>query len=124
MLHGIQQYIQQIKMVFILLIPRIFTINSLLSIGVPDYIDYGLVNATNVSDEQIANITNFGNTRINLTLEGYAINRSDGLAMNCSLGVTKNISIMHEKYNLTSSNAGTLIWMNSKTYIQISQILQ
>ena len=83
-------------------------INSLLAIGLPDSIDYGLVNATNVSNEQIANITNFGNVRINLSLQGYAYNISDGWAMNCTLGTTQNISVYYEKFNLTSSNTSVL----------------
>jgi hypothetical protein len=83
-------------------------VNALLAIGLPDAIDYGTVNATNVSSEQIANVTNYGNQLLNLTLEGYAVNRSDRWAMNCSLGTLKNISIYYEKYNLTGSVAGDL----------------
>jgi len=84
------------------------TINRLISIGLPDQIDYGLVNATNVSSERVANVTNFGNARINLSLQGYAVNITDGLAMNCSLGAVKNISVGYEKYNLSVSNTSIL----------------
>jgi hypothetical protein len=83
-------------------------INKLIAIGLPSQIDYGTVNATNVSDEKIANVTNFGNTGINLSLEGYAVTEGDGWAMNCSLGVVQNISINYEKYNLTSTNTSIL----------------
>jgi hypothetical protein len=83
-------------------------VNTLLSFDVPTLIDYGTVNATLVSDEVIVNVTNFGNVISNLTLEGFALNRSDGLAMNCSLGATKNISVYYEKYNLTASNNSIL----------------
>jgi hypothetical protein len=79
-------------------------INTLLALGVPDEINYGLVNATNVSDEKEVNVTNYGNVKINLSLEGYAVTQGDGWAMNCSLGNPGNISIGYEKYNLTSSN--------------------
>jgi hypothetical protein len=67
------------------------------------------VNTTRVSLQQIANVTNFGNTLLNLTLYGYAVTPADNLSMNCTLGSVKNISIYYEKYNLTSSNASTSI---------------
>ena len=84
------------------------TINTLLALALPDSIDYGTVNATEVSLEQIANVTNMGNVMMNLSLSGYAVSEGDGLAMNCTLGSIKNISIDYEKYNLTASNPGEL----------------
>lgn len=83
-------------------------INSLLAIGAPDSIDYGLVNATQVSPQQSINITNFGNVVLNLSLSGYAVAPGDNLSMNCTQGAIKNISIGYEKYNLTASNTSTL----------------
>jgi len=83
-------------------------IQTLLAIGLPSTINYGTVNATFVSDENITNVTNFGNVKINLSLSGYAFEEGDGLAMNCTLGAIKNISIYYEKYNLTASNPGQL----------------
>ena len=87
---------------------NVTTMNELLAIGLPDVIDYGTVNATYVSEEQIANVTNFGNVQINLSLEGYARTQGDGLAMNCTLGNIGEINITYERYNLTESNAGAL----------------
>ncbi|RMD67988.1 hypothetical protein D6817_00030 [Candidatus Pacearchaeota archaeon] len=84
------------------------TINTLLALGLPDSIDYGVVNATFVSDERLANVTNFGNVMFNLSLTGYAVTSGDGYAMNCSLGSVQNISIEYEKYNVTASNPGSL----------------
>lgn len=84
------------------------TINTLLALGLPDSIDYGIVNSTYISDERIINITNFGNVLTNFSVSGYAVNPGDGLAMNCSLGAVKNISVYYEKYNLTSSNDSIL----------------
>ncbi len=86
----------------------LITINTLLAVGLPDSIDYGEVNATFVSSEQLANVTNFGNVFLNLSLEGYAVTQGDGLAMNCTLGAIKNISVNYEKYNLTISNSSAL----------------
>ena len=50
------------------------TVTQLLSMILPTSINYGLVNATYVSDEQIANVTNVGNVQVNLSLKGYATN--------------------------------------------------
>ena len=80
------------------------TVNELIGLEVPNSINYGIVNSTYVSEERIANVSNAGNVRINLSLSGYGRIVGDGLAMNCSLGSIPNISIMYEKYNLTSSN--------------------
>jgi hypothetical protein len=79
---------------------------DLLAIGLPDSINYGTVNATYVSLEQIANVSNAGNVELNLSLSGYAQTEGDGLAMNCSLGRVGNIPLDYEKYNLTSTTAG------------------
>jgi hypothetical protein len=80
-------------------------VNTLLSVGVPDSIDYSTVDAKKVSEETELNITNYGNVIINLSLTGYGLAEGDGLAMGCDIG---NISIEHQKYNLTESNPGEL----------------
>jgi len=84
------------------------SVAELLAISLPTDINYGTVNSTYVSNENITNVTNVGNVKINLSSSGYAFNESDGLAMNCTLGSIKNISIYYEKFNLTTSTAGTL----------------
>jgi hypothetical protein len=84
------------------------TVSTLLALGLPDFIYYGTVNATEVSDENITNVINYGNVKINLSLSGYGFKANDNNAMNCSLGTNKNITINHEKYNLTVSNPGVL----------------
>jgi len=96
-------------------------IQQLLALGLPDTINYGTVNATYVSNENITNVTNYGNVIINLSLSGYAISPGDGLAMNCTVGSIKNISIEHEKYNLTASNPGPLtLAQTSPLYINLT----
>jgi hypothetical protein len=82
--------------------------SSLLAVEVPELLDYGVVNATSVSDEKITNISNVGNVKINISLRGYAHSYNDGWAMNCSRGNVANISVQYEKYNLTQSNPGNL----------------
>jgi hypothetical protein len=84
------------------------TISPLLSLGLPDVINYGTVNATEVSNENITNVTNYGNVQVNLSLEGYGAVEDDNLAMVCTLGNIGTIAIEHEKYNLTASNPGQL----------------
>lgn len=83
-------------------------ISSLLALGLPDFIYYGEVNATEVSLENVSNVTNYGNVNINLSLSGYGFTSEDGNAMNCTLGLIKNITIENEKYNLTNSTPGVL----------------
>ena len=83
-------------------------VNVLLAVGLVNALDYGIIDMGKVSNESILNITNYGNVKINLSLSGYAIYEGDGLAMNCTLGSIKNISIDYEKYNLTASNPGVL----------------
>jgi len=84
----------------------IITVSPLLSLGLPDIIQYGTVNATEVSNENITNVTNFGNVQVNLSLEGYGAVEDDNLAMVCTLGGVGTIAVEHEKYNLTASNPG------------------
>jgi hypothetical protein len=97
------------------------TISELVALGVPDFIAYGTVNSTYVSAEQIANVTNFGNVQIDLNLEGYARTSGDNFSMNCSRGTVGNISIMYEKYNLTTTTAGELsLTQFNNTYINLT----
>jgi hypothetical protein len=83
-------------------------INSLLAIDLDSPLNFGTINVTNVSDEKVANVTNYGNVRINLSLSGYARTAGDNLSMNCTSGTIKNISIGYEKYNLTDPTPGVL----------------
>lgn len=83
------------------------TVSQLLAVGLPSTINYGTVNATYVSDENATNVTNFGNVDLNLSLSGYGVSEGDGLAMNCTLGSVGTIDLDYEKYNLTTSHAGT-----------------
>ncbi len=84
------------------------TVSELLALGLPDVINYGTVNATYVSDENITNITNYGNVQVNLTLEGYGTTPGDNVAMNCTLGNIGYIPISEQKYNLTATTPGPL----------------
>ncbi|HLD55159.1 MAG TPA: hypothetical protein VJB35_02755 [Candidatus Nanoarchaeia archaeon] len=89
-------------------------INQLLSIEVNSFFDFGYVNSQAVSNESVMNITNMGNTKINISFLGYAINEGDGFAMNCS--DDGNLSIDLLKYNLTASTFGELTFGEFNNY--------
>lgn len=73
------------------------TILPLYALNVTDGIDYGNVAVESDSLTQSANVTNFGNMAINVSVEGYGTTRGDGLAMNCSL--SGNISVQYERFS-------------------------
>lgn len=99
------------------------TVSPLLALGLPDIINYGTVNATYVSNENVTNVTNLGNVKLNLSLSGYAWEENDGSAMNCTLGANKNISIEYEKYNLTTANSDDLDYAQFiENYTNLSSI--
>jgi hypothetical protein len=72
-------------------------IDQLLALNVTPLIDYGNLAVGDTSAPQQANITNFGNRNINISVKGYGAALNDGLAMVCEVG---NIAIQNEKYNL------------------------
>ena len=78
---------------------------DLLAVGLPDTINYGIVNSTDVSDEQTVSVENVGNVQLNLTLNGYSdpLVKDNGHAMNCSKGSYPYIDIDYEKFNLTDT---------------------
>ena len=82
------------------------SINTLLGIEFPDSINFGTIGSSKVSNESLNNVTNRGNVKIDISLDGYGGFDGDGNAMNCSNG--QNISIGYQKYNLTASNLGSL----------------
>ena len=65
-------------------------------------IDYGTFELGQVSVEQVANVSNIGNTRINVSAYGYGVSQGDGLAMDCA---QNNISLASERYALSSGVA-------------------
>ncbi|MBR9706410.1 hypothetical protein GOV14_05220 [Candidatus Pacearchaeota archaeon] len=87
-------------------------VSELLAIGLPNSINYGTVNSTYVSAEQTAEVTNLGNVRLDVNLDGYGISSGDNLSMNCTLGDVGNIPIGHERFNITASTAGGLTLSN------------
>ncbi len=69
----------------------------------PAGIDYGAIQAGNVSPSDVAVVvTNLGNTRIDMALDGFAQAEGDGLAMVCDVG---NTTIGNERYDLAAGTA-------------------
>lgn len=81
-------------------------VNTLLGVGLPDSIDFGLLGLGKLSNDSEINVTNYGNVILNLSLNTYALDLDDGLAMNCTNG--EDLLTNSQKYNLTSSNPGDL----------------
>ncbi len=86
-------------------------INSLVSIATTSFIDFGLLQlGTNTgSTNQIIEVTNIGNTRVDILLSAYAVTEQDGNSLSCSYGV---IPITNLKYNLlgfTYDTGGTAV---------------
>ena len=82
------------------------TINPVLALTVPNEIDYGNLSVTETSSDIPANISNWGNVPINISVRGWGGtgDYSDAyanLSMICDYG---NISIGYERYNITNGS--------------------
>lgn len=88
------------------------SINTLLALGVDSPMDFGEINAQEVSLEKTSNVTNYGNVEINLSLSGFGQTPFDGNAMECG---AQDIAVGYMKYNLTASNSSNLTLSESET---------
>ena len=79
---------------------NVSTILSLYALNVTPLIDYGDMAVTDTSPPIEANITNYGNENINISVKGYAQTEGDGLAFVCQVG---NITIDNEKFSLNQT---------------------
>ena len=77
-------------------------VGTLLALNVTPLIDYGSLAVGDQSDPQQANVTNFGNQNINISVRAYGNVPNDGLAMYCQFG---NISVENEKFNVAGGTA-------------------
>ncbi len=74
------------------------TINTVIGINAPNEIDFGNLSVTETSSEIIANISNFGNVPINVSLRGYGgtdPSNQNNVSMVCEIG---NITSGNERY--------------------------
>jgi hypothetical protein len=98
-------------------------IEQLFAINVTDIIDYGNLAVEDTSTDRTANVTNFGNMNLNITVFGYGAVQNDGLSMVCEVG---NISVdsQHYSVNGTAVFADKQIlesgaqWVNALTVFQ------
>ncbi len=77
------------------------TINQLLALNVTPLIDYGDMAVGDTSAAEEANVTNFGNMDINISVKGYGQSENDGLSFVCAVG---NISVENQKFSLTAGD--------------------
>lgn len=69
------------------------------ALNVTDGIDYGQVAVEEISSNITANVTNFGNMAINVSVEGYGAAKGDNLGLVCNLG--GNISVGMQRFSST-----------------------
>ncbi len=74
-------------------------VNPLVAIYAPGIIDYGELMVNEISGVKLANITNAGNRKLNLSVEGWGETQGDGWAMNCTYG---HIDVQYERYKGTN----------------------
>ncbi len=80
-----------------------FSVNALTALNIPATIMFGTMNPGDTSAINKTNVTNTGNTILDLSIYGYANNATDSPnAMNCTLGTNKNISLYFIRYNVTA----------------------
>ena len=86
----------------------------LYALNITNGIDYGDMAVGDVSPERIANVSNFGNMDINLTVQGYGSVSGDAWAMVCNGSLsTSNISIDNQAFYFNATGLfGEMIPMN------------
>ncbi|HIH23978.1 TPA: hypothetical protein HA251_02995 [Candidatus Woesearchaeota archaeon] len=94
-------------------------INAIYALNVTPLIDYGNLSVGDTSDPQEANVTNLGNTNINISVRGFTNTSylSNGLGMVCDVG---NISIASQKYNAIGGTNPATYTNLSHTSAQVS----
>jgi hypothetical protein len=83
------------------------TINQIMAINTPTEIDYGNLSVTQTSSAVMVNLTNYGNTRVNISVVGYGgtndtVPWAGNYSFICAYG---NISISNERYSWNASQS-------------------
>ncbi|MFH1174181.1 MAG: hypothetical protein V1725_03555 [archaeon] len=76
------------------------TMNKLYALNVTEGIDYGNIEADNISAEVMANITNLGNVPLHVSVQGYGSSINDGLSFVCQ---NNNISSSFQRFSTNTS---------------------
>lgn len=95
------------------------TINALYALNVTPNIDYGNIVAGEYSNNITANITNFGNRPINITVLGYGQTLGDNLSFVCVEG---NLSVDLQHFSVNSTHNWTQKQALNSTYAQINDL--
>jgi len=85
------------------------SIGALLALNVTEVIDYGVLSVDDTSNSTQANVTNFGNLPINVTVYGFGGDNAStgaGIALRCE---QRNISISNERYSSTDVDYDSMI---------------
>jgi len=97
------------------------TIQQLLALNVTPLIDYGNMAVGDTSVAIPANVTNFGNYNINISVKGYGSTPNDGLSFVCDVG---NISIGSEKYDMDELDDYTTDYTElTSSFVQITGLM-
>ncbi|MFH1849930.1 MAG: hypothetical protein ABH879_07160 [archaeon] len=80
------------------------TISRLIAIDVPSELDYGNLSVTEISGQKIVNITNLGNTHINVSVRGYGGTGTEVAGENRSMICAFNdIPVGMQRYSLENN---------------------
>ena len=81
------------------------TLNQLVAIGSSDEIDFGELSVTEISNEIPGNVSNYGNTKINVSVRGYGGITDPMNPGNRSMWCeTNNISVGAVKWSVTDTS--------------------
>lgn len=80
------------------------TIQTFYALNVTPLIDFGDMAVGDTKNNITANVTNYGNANINISVEGYGATPNDGLAMNCQ---QRNITIDNLHYSINATVWGS-----------------
>ena len=72
------------------------SVEALYALNVTSVIDYGNLTVTETSDDVVANVTNLGNTFVNVSVLGYGVVEGDGLGLVCDIGA--NITVENQRF--------------------------
>ena len=77
------------------------SIQAYYALNVTSLIDFGDMAVGDYKNNVSANVTNFGNYNINISVDGYGAVNGDGLAMKCDI---RNITLPNLKYSLNETD--------------------
>ncbi|MFO8016340.1 MAG: hypothetical protein R6U32_04495, partial [Candidatus Woesearchaeota archaeon] len=78
-------------------------VNPLLALDMPEVVDFGTLDVGVISGIELLQITNLGNMKMDVAIDGYGASDGDGRAMNCSAGTIPWIPVSNLRYNITGS---------------------